>query len=99
MLLKVGEHLQRCLLKEYWSEHDGFPPQTLPPPCHSFLHHVQGWEIKGKFMVLLGSVCLEVRVGRAGRRKRGIRLPETEKFEKAKYFIHFQQPWTSIFRL
>lgn len=42
-------------------------------------------------MVLLGSVCLEVGVGRSGRRKRGIRLPETEKFEEAKYFIHFQR--------
>lgn len=47
---------------------------------HSML---QSWEIKGKVVVVLCSVYLDVRVRKAGRRRRGgIRLPETASVEK-----------------
>lgn len=44
---------------------------------------LQSWEIKGKVVVVLCSVYLDVRVGKAGRRRRGgIRFPEIASVEK-----------------
>lgn len=58
--------------KKYWSECDGLST------CGSPLSMFQSWEIKGKVMIVLCSVYPDVKVRKAGRRRRGgIRLPGT----------------------